>query len=154
MTQRCFLIFSTLLLFPAFANAGLTMFEENFDALDINSPTVLFDSGGWEFFNVGNSTNPGTAYEYRGNAPNGPQISSLLAEFGGQHLNIFSDYHNVDAHPGPDGVPVEVNVQRILFFDASDIGTTWSFAFDFAGAIENGVDFSPTGDTQTSAFFG
>lgn len=77
-----------------------------------------------------------------------------MAEFGGQHLNVFSDYHNVDAHPGPNGVPVEVNVQRILFFDETDVGSTWSFEFDFAGAIEQGVDFSPTGDSRTSAFLG
>lgn len=164
MIRHTLSAFLILVLFSNLTHAGLSSYFEDFEAMDVNDPNALSpgpfgDPNNWEYFNIVG----GGLYSYGGNAPNiqtgsipPPRISSVLAEYGGQHLNVFSDYENRDAHPLPlpatTGLPVVVNVLRFQSFDPSDIGSTWNLSFEHAGAVENGTDFSPTGATTTAAF--
>ncbi|NNM20098.1 MAG: hypothetical protein HKO55_02345 [Gammaproteobacteria bacterium] len=129
------------LLLAGAATAQLAPYSQDFEGLDINGANI---GDGWRFFiNV---------YEDDGSylfgypnvatpAPNGPQISALTsgeggAEQGAQQLSVFSDY-NCCAGPPPSGHQeslgdtVETNVFQEQTIAAGDVGSTWTFGFEY-----------------------
>lgn len=148
--MKWFVWFTAIVLFTQSALvAQITSYSQDFEGMDVNSPTALSDDG-WLYFAASS-----LGYTYAGPAPNTfAQISNVLAEtapgLGDQHLNIYSDYQNVDAHSS--GNPVTISVYQEQTFTPGELGSTVGFEFDYAGAIEQGFDFSPTGQTTTIAF--
>jgi hypothetical protein len=120
------------------ANASIDAFSTDF-----NSATDLTP---WEFF----GDNGGLAGGYGGAAPNGPQISALADDGGGnQFMNVYANYANGLVHNNP---PAQENISVYVnqAFGAADTasGATWQFDFDYAENPPNPV----TGATTTGAF--
>ena len=65
---------------------------------------------------------------------------------GSQYINIYNDYGNVDHQMG---VTIESNVYRERGIDASDVGQTFTFEFDY---LKNPDVINGDGATQTFAF--
>ena len=120
-------------------DSSLTTFDSDFDSL-IPAPTI---GDGWKFIN---SNGPSAAYS--GDAPNGPQICTLVnAGAGNQFLNMFADYDN-------KFMPTEVLTLHVFqeqTFTAVDAarGEKWTFNFDYSRAVD---PFGPGGATATGAF--
>ncbi len=108
-------------------------YEQNFNELPIDGE---FIGDGWLFFvNVFNSGG-GYKFGYGDPAPNGPQISALVAGEGGpeqepQQLSVYSDYNCCGADEGHKGTDlVETNVFRERAITSDDVGKTLTFTFD------------------------
>ncbi len=133
------------------SQAALTPYSQDFETLDIASPTAL-SGNGWLVF--GNVFDSGDNYLYGYGpfaAPNGTGGFSSIAtgeggaEQGQQYLNVFSDYLNGDHGFGNK---IEANVFQEQVIASGDLGSTYQFAFDYKASSQNG----PSGQTRTMAF--
>lgn len=124
------------------AMADIADYSQDFEALDMNSPTALGDDGwlvGANVFDAGG----GFLYNYFAfPAPNGgPAFSAIASGQGGaaqgaQQLSVYNDYNNADHGVGN---LIEANVFREYIVGASDVGTTKTFSFDAKlGNLEGG----------------
>ncbi len=120
------------------AQAQLAPYSENFEALNIASPTALSDAG-WVIF--GNVYDSGGTFLFGYGvfgAPNGgPGFSGIVddqggAAQGGQQLSIYSDYNCCQPSNGHfNGTDlVEAIVFQEFTIGAADIGSTWEFFFE------------------------
>ncbi|QDV06570.1 hypothetical protein Poly30_20800 [Planctomycetes bacterium Poly30] len=142
---------AALLALAPSAAADLTTYTQDFEGLDIASPTAL-DADGWKIFaNVFNATG-GYLYGYGTfAAPNGgPGFSAIASGLGGaaqgaQYVNAYSDYNNVDHG---NGNYIEANLFQEQTIGAADVGNTWTFDFDYLKAPFTNGD----GDSTTIAF--
>jgi len=110
-------------------NAEVFYFQD-FNQLDIGGGVI---GDGWAYF-VNVFATP--FYNYGGPAPNGPQISALVAGQGGpdqepQQLSVYSDYNNQDHG---NQILIETNVfQEPFGFNSripqSEVGKTYTFSF-------------------------
>ncbi|MEM6569096.1 MAG: hypothetical protein AAF957_11825 [Planctomycetota bacterium] len=120
------------------ASAQLSPYTEDFEGFDAMDPAAL-DTAGWLIF--ANVFDPAGNFVYGYGvfgAPNGgPGFSSLASSAtgtpaqGAQQINIYSDYGNGDHG---NGLTIEANVFREQFIDASNVGQTWTFAYDVQAA--------------------
>lgn len=140
----------TLLLVTA-ANADLVPYSQDFEGLDMASPTALGDDG-WLVY--------GNAFDSVGNflynygpfpAPNGTSGFSAVAtgdagpDQGTLYLNVYNDYKNADHL---NGITIEANVFQEQIIGAGDLSKTFTFDFDYKAS----TDFTPRGSTTTFAF--
>ena len=132
---------------------------QTFEALDINSPSVL-DEEGW-LVGASVTDNDGVfLYQYFADdsgvpfpAPNAEAFSSIASGGGGenqgeQYLNVFSDYNNQEA-----GHAVG-NIITTFFYQggniaADELNETFRFEFDFRRADD---PFGPGADVTTNAY--
>lgn len=115
------------------AMADVADYSQDFEALDMNSPSALGDDGwlvGANVFDAGGAF----LYNYFAfPAPNGgPAFSAIDSGQGGaaqgaQQLSVYNDYNNAD-HGGTN--LIEANVFREYIVGASDVGSTKTFSFD------------------------
>ena len=120
----------------------LSSFASDFDSL-IPAPTGDPIGDGWRFLNT-NGPDP----DYFGQAPNGPQISSLDDDgAGNQYLNVFADY----ANPNLATNTLTLRVFQEQTFTVADaaLAATRMFRFDYAKADD---PFGVGGSTTTGAF--
>ena len=131
-----------LIVFSAAPSQGqIVEFVEDFESLDINSPTALSDAN-WLVF--GNLFDPDgnflSGYGPFG-APNGDldgggfRFSALTTEQGGpdqgmQQLVVFNDYNNESHGDGSNNI-IESNVFREFTITADNVGTTYRFGCEF-----------------------
>ena len=118
---------STAIAFTSSAGAATT-YGENFDGLDINSPTALGDAG-WL---VGGCDPVGCYFAFP--APNGgAAFSAIVDDQGGpaqgtQQLSVYNDYNNSNHNTGGN---IEAYVfNNIGILDAEDANTEIGFSFD------------------------
>lgn len=109
-------------------------YTQNFEGLDIASPTALSDDDWVVFGNAFEADGETLAYGYGPNpAPNpGEGFCAVAANQGGpdqgtQQLSIYSDYANQDQGIGRR---IEANTFRERTIEAADVGTTIVFSFD------------------------
>ncbi len=135
------------------AAAQLTSYSQDFEGLDIASPTAL-DGDGWKIF--ANVFDPAGGYLYgygTFGAPNGGAGFSAIATGdggaaqGAQYINAYSDYGNSGEHM--NGNLVEANLFQEQTIGAGDVGNTWTFAFDY---LKNPTPVNGDGGTTTIAF--
>jgi hypothetical protein len=138
-------------LLAASSQAALTTYSQDFESLNISSPTALGDNGWKIFANVFDSS-MGYLYGYGVfPAPNGGNgFSSIATGEGGvtqgtQYLNVFSDYNNVDHGSGRF---IEANVFQEQTISAADLGKVATFSFDFKASSQ----FGPANSANTKAF--
>ncbi len=145
--------FVLLLVSQSTSRADLAVYSQNFEGLDITSPTAL-SGNGWLVF--GNVFNPGGGYLYGYGvfpAPNGgPGFSAVATGEGGanqgqQYINIYSDYGNGAEHTA--GNFVEANTFQEQTIGVANIGQTWNFRFDHKASSTAGPG---GGGTLTQAF--
>ncbi|MEM9380477.1 MAG: hypothetical protein AAGB93_11060 [Planctomycetota bacterium] len=120
------------------ANAQLSEYTEDFEGLDAMDPGALGNTGWLIFANV---FDPAGNFVYNYGvfpAPNGgPGFSAIASSAtgtpaqGAQQINVYSDYGNGDHG---NGLTIEANVFREQFIDASNVGETWTFAYDVQAA--------------------
>lgn len=137
------------LLLATTTSASLQSVSEDFEALDINSPTSLGDAG-WVVY--GNVFDPSGVYLYGyGTFPapnNSGGFSALVSGEGGseqgiQQLSVFSDYNNYDDLGHGGGNLIESNVFQEQLIGSADVGSVWTFSFDAkAGNIQDGSNSS------------
>ena len=138
MKSKVTLLLAAAFLFvvPMAANAGLTAYSQNFEAMVQSDPGAL-TTDGWLVY--GNVFSPDHSTWYYGYgsfpAPNGTGafcnvdlVAPATPGNGAQDMVVFSDYNNGGAHAA--GQQVEANVFREQIADAADDGTTWTFSFD------------------------
>lgn len=108
-------------------------YQQDFEALDMESETALSGEGWVVFGNVFDGTGR-YLYGYGAfPAPNGGAAFSAIvegqggAEQGVQQLSIYNDYNNQDH---AKGYRIESNVFRERRITVADVGTTLTFAFD------------------------
>ncbi len=113
--------------------AQISTFSEDFEGLDMMSPSALGDAG-WEVFANVFDSGGGFLYNYGPDpAPNGSGgFSNIATDQGGpdqgdQQLVVFNDYNNADHNT--DRL-IEANVFREFTIAAEDVGLTYRFAFD------------------------
>ena len=132
---------------------GLSAYAQDFEALDMASPTALSGDGWRIFANVFNAATGDFQYNYGVfDAPNGgPGFSAVATGSGGpfqmtQYMNTYTDYANGDQGNGS-------RINTLLFQEqpigAADVGSTWRFGFDYLQTpdVVNGQ-----GETTTQAF--
>jgi hypothetical protein len=137
---------------PAGMTPSLSAYAQDFEALDITSPTALTEDGWGIFANVFDPMGGYLGGYGVFGAPNGgPGFSEIATGDGGptqmtQYLNAYSDYNNGEHANG--------NIINALLFQeqpvgAVDVGNTWRFAFDYRQnpTVNNGA-----GATTTQAF--
>lgn len=129
---------------------ALTPFSQDFEGMNIASPSALADDGWLVYGNVFDST--GWLYGYGPfAAPNGGGGFSAVgsgeggAAQGQQYLNVYSDYNNSDHGLGRT---IEANVFQEQTISASDLGSIYDFTFDYKASSQ----FGPAGLTRTMAF--
>ena len=117
------------------AQADLSFYTQDFEAMDPVDPGALAADGWWVF---GNVFDPGGGYLYGYGpfpAPNGgPPYAFCTVGVGeggpaqgAQQLVVFSDYNNGDHGVGNI---IESNVFQEQIVGAGDVGGSYSFAFD------------------------
>lgn len=131
---RSTLVAAALAAFASFpAHADLAAYSQDFEGLNMASPTALGDDGWLVGANV---FDPGGNFLYNYfafPAPNGgPAFSAITTGQGGpdqgaQQLVVYNDYNNADHNVG--------NLIEAVFFrewtiGAADVGSTWTFTFD------------------------
>ncbi len=123
---------ATLFAMPAFG--ALSSYSEDFEGLDMSSPTALGDAGWNIFANVFTPDGLGYLYGYGVfPAPNGGGgFSNVAGGEGGpaqgdQQLVIFNDYNNADHNIGNR---IEANVFQEQIISAGDVGSEYTFSFD------------------------
>lgn len=116
------------------ARAAITPYSQDFEGLNMASPTALGDEGWLVGANVFDPTGSTFLYNYFAfPAPNGgPAFSSITTGEGGppqgdQQLVTYNDYNNGDHSTGNQ---IEANFFREYTIDASNLGETWTFEFD------------------------
>ncbi len=148
---------------PASHLADISEYSQDFEGLDMASPTALGDDGwvvGANVFDAGG----GFLYNYFAfPAPNGSGgFSNIAAGEGGpdqgaQQLVVFNDYNNTDHTNFPTRI-IEANFFREYSISASDVGNTVRFSFDsklgdiqspstalaFIKTLDPNNDFAPT----------
>ena len=146
------LVAATALALCPFASAQIGSYAQDFESVDINAPDAISSDGWLTYTNV---FNPDGSFAYgygSGGAPNGgPSFSVINNTYGGvdqgaQYLNIYSDYNNGDHG---NGLTIEANVYRERGIDASDVGQTFTFEFDY---LKNPEVNNGDGGTQAFAF--
>ncbi len=115
------------------AMADISAYSQDFEGLNMASPTALGDDGwlvGANVFDAGG----GFLYNYFAfPAPNGgPAFSAIVSGEGGppqgqQQLSVYNDYNNADHG---NGLLIEANVFQESTIGAADIGSTWTFSYD------------------------
>ncbi len=145
------LVVGLAVLFAASSQAALTSYSQDFESLNISSPTALSDDGWKIFANVFDSS-MGYLYGYGVfPAPNGGNgFSSIATGEGGvtqgtQYLNVFSDYNNADHG---NARFIEANVFQEQTISAADLGKVATFSFDFKASSQ----FGPANSASTKAF--
>jgi len=122
-----------LLALPAFAQADLATYSQDFESLNQAGPTALGDDG-WKIF--ANVFSPDHSVYYYGYgvfpAPNnagGFCGIDFTADPGqaAQDMVVYSDYNNGDHAVGNQ---IEANVFQEQVIGAGDVGNTWVFRFD------------------------
>ncbi len=115
--------------------ADITPYSQDFESLDISSPTALGGDGWLVGANVFDA-NGNFIYNYFAfPAPNGgPAFSAITAGQGGaaqgaQQLVTYNDYNNTDHANFPDRI-IEANFFRDFSIGAADVGITYAFTFD------------------------
>lgn len=120
-------------LLPAAGLAALTAYNQNFETLNIASPTAL-SADGWVVY--GNVFTPTGTWLYGYGSFPAPNGSSAFCDVatgqggptqGNQQLSVYSDYNNGDHG---NGNTVESNVYREMTVTAASVGQTWVFTFD------------------------
>ncbi|MEQ8771094.1 MAG: hypothetical protein RIB60_11370 [Phycisphaerales bacterium] len=158
-----------VLLAAGAANGAITQYSQDFEGLAAGSPTALGDDGwlvGANVFDAGG----GFIYNYFAfPAPNGSGAFSNVASGeggpaqGAQQLVAFNDYNNTDHSNFPDRI-IEANLFQEMMIDASNVGQTWTFTFDyktgdlqapstaaaFIKTIDPGNGFATTNFVQTA----
>jgi hypothetical protein len=126
----------------ATAMADISDYSQDFEGLDMNSPSALGDDGWLVGANVFSPSGDFLYNYFAFPAPNGgPAFSAIAAGEGGmaqgaQQLSVYSDYNNQDHAAGN---LIEANVFREYTVGANDIGTTRTFSFDAKlGNLEGG----------------
>lgn len=129
----------------------LSSFTQDFESLGLSDPAALTNDGWLVFGNVFDSSN-NYLYGYGPfGAPNGTGAFSSVAtgeagaNQGSQYINVFSDYNNSDHGAGR---LIEANVFQEQTIAAGDLGSTWTFNFDYKASSNAG----PSGGTTTLAF--
>lgn len=121
-------------IFASIASAALTPYSQNFESLNQADPAALTNDG-WLVY--GNVFGPDMAYWYGYGpygAPNGGAAFSAIADGQGspsqglQQLSIYNDYNNGDH---ANGAYIEANVFQEMTVGAADVGSTWTFSFDY-----------------------
>ncbi len=121
-------------LIPAAASAQIMEFTQDLESLNMADPDAMgnagwvvygnvYDSGGTHLYGYGVFPAP--------NNPAAPAFCNIVTgqggtEQGAQQLSVFSDYENGDH---ANGHTLEANVFREFTVGASDVGKTWTFAF-------------------------
>jgi len=138
-------------LVAASSQAALTTYSQDFESLNLSSPTALGDNGWKIFANVfDNSSNYLYGYGVFP-APNGGSgFSSIATGEGGaaqgsQYLNGFSDYNNTDHG---NNRFIEANVFQEQTISAADLGKVATFTFDYKASSQ----FGPAGSASALAF--
>lgn len=137
---------------PTSQTPGLRPYAQDFEALDIMSPSGLSDDSWGVFANVFDSGG-GYAYGYGTNpAPNGGPAFSAIdtgnqgANQGTQYISAYSDYNNQDHGAG-------FLINALLFQEQEvgsvDVGKVYSFSFDY---LKSPVVTNGDGQTTTAAF--
>lgn len=129
---------------------ALTPYSQNFEGMNIASPSALADDGWLVYGNVFEGGN--WLYGYGPfAAPNGGGGFSAVATGEGgaaqgqQYLNAYSDYNNGDHALGRI---IEANVFQERTISAGDLGSSYNFTFDYKASSQSG----PGGQTRTMAF--
>lgn len=137
------------LLFTPMSFATTLVYSQDFDSLDINSPTALSDDGWQVGANVFSPTGQFLFNYFAFPAPNGgAAFSALVNDRGGpdqgtNQLSVYNDYNNADSHAA--GQFVQAVVFQEIPLTGAETEANWSFSFDAArGNIEAG--------TTTAAF--
>lgn len=125
------------------AMADVADYSQDFEALDMGSPTALGDDGWLVGANVFDPSGNFLYNYFAFPAPNGgPAFSAIDAGQGGvaqgaQQLSVYNDYNNSGEHGA--GNLVEANVFREYIIGASDVGSTKTFSYDAKlGNLEGG----------------
>ena len=112
----------------------LTPYSQNFDGLDISSPTALGDDNWLVGANVFAPDGVTFLYNYFAfPAPNGgAAFSAIVDDQGGapqgtQQMSVYNDYNNADHNVGNR---IEANVFQERTITGANVGETWTFAFD------------------------
>ncbi len=124
------------------AIADIADYSQDFESLNMASPTALGDDGWLVGANVFDAAG-GFLYNYFSfPAPNGGAGFSAIASGqggtaqGAQQLSVYNDYNNQDHGVGN---LIEANVFREYIVGASDVGSTKTFSFDAKlGNLEGG----------------
>ncbi len=121
------------------AQAQLSDYSQNFEALNAADPAALSNDGWLVGANVFAPDGSTFLYNYfafpapNGNTDgNGFRFSAVAvgeggANQGGQQLSVFNDYNNADHNVGNR---IEANVFREYIIGAADVGQTVTFTFD------------------------
>ena len=137
------LIFGLLsfVLMSATASAQYFSYSTDFDSYTVGNP---FIGDGWIFFHT-NGSEP----SYFGSAPQGPQISNLVAGVPASNLalNVYADYTN--PRLATDVLTNNVFQQRLFSGADAALGETWVLSFDYKAADGGN---GPSGATTTAAF--
>ncbi len=139
---RYILVLLATLLMSSSALASIR-FIEDFESYPLYDGGPAVDLGGeWLYYvNVFGPYSNGCNqfwYPYSGNAPNGPQISHIVAGATGKALNVYSDYANGNHEPGDNAGCIETNVfQERASLTATDIGL-YTFRFETQVPLELG----------------
>ena len=142
MTPTCLPVKQTLYaaaaaaLLSMVAQAQLTAYDQNFESLNAMDPGAIAADGWLGFANVFDAPGGNFLYNYGPfRAPNGgPGFSSIVSSGNAgpaqqaQQLNVYSDYNNGDHG---NGRYIEANVFREMPIGAGDVGSTWTFKFDY-----------------------
>ena len=123
-------------------------FSDDFEGYPVYQGAVPWSDigGGWLLWADVYGNFPGCTdwwYNYGGvlNAPNGPNISNIVAGATGNALNKFSDYANGNHE---DGACIETNVYQEHVVTAGDLGL-YTFRFVTEVPVELGPDVNTIG---------
>jgi len=152
-----------LLFSIAFANATsaqIPTYNQNFEGLDINSPSVL-DQEGWLVGAIVTNSSGTFLYDYFADgagvpfpAPNSEESFSAIGSGSGgenqgeQYMNIFSDYANQDAGHAVGNI-INGFVYQGGVIEAEDLNQTFRFQFDYRTGDDR---FGVGGDSETFAY--
>jgi hypothetical protein len=147
-----FVVFAVATAFPQIIVAQLANYNQDFEGLDISSPTALGDDGWLVGANVFDPLGNFIYNYFAFPAPNtGAAFSQIATGSGGpnqglQYLNVFSDYNNGDHG---NGLTIDAYVFRDNIISATDAGKTFEFEFDFRRADD---PFGPANSMTTAAY--
>lgn len=139
-------------LFVQNLEAQIVPYNQDFEGLDMSSPTALGDDGWLVGANVFDPAGNFLYNYFSFPAPNdGMAFSAIATGSGGpnqglQYLNVFSDYNNGDHG---NGNTIDAYVFRDNFAGAADFGLTYDFTFDFRRADD---PFGPAASMTTAAY--